>query len=51
MESDKAGILEITAENFFKLKDTLYEKGGKKDFLIIESIMRRSYLNKKATRI
>jgi len=43
--------MELTPTKFIRLKELLYEIGLKKEFLMIESILRRNYLNKKGIRL
>ena len=49
-ESDKAGVLEVTADEFIRIKELMYESGLKKDFLMLESTLRRNFFNKKNLR-
>ena len=49
-ESEKAGVIEITTDEFVRLKELFYEAGLKKDFLMIESVLRRNYISKKNLR-
>lgn len=51
VESEKAGILELTTASLMTLKEILYECGFKKDFLMIETILRRNFVIKKNLRI
>jgi hypothetical protein len=46
-DSEVAGTLELSAGRFMNLKEILYENGYKKDFLMIESMLRRNYVLKK----
>lgn len=48
--SEKAGVLEITTENFLRVKEFMYESGLKRDFLMLESTMRRNLIIKKNLR-
>jgi hypothetical protein len=49
-DSEQAGVLEISTEGFLMIKELMYESGLKKDFLMLESTMRRNYINKKNIR-
>jgi hypothetical protein len=49
-ETEVAGTLEIGTGTFMNLKEILYENGFKKDFLTIESMLRRNYVLKKNLR-
>ena len=50
VESDKAGVLELTTSAFMILKEIMYECGHKKDFLMLETILRRNFILKKNMR-
>jgi hypothetical protein len=51
VEGSIAYLIEITADKFFKIKELLYEIGLKKDFLMLESILRRNFMQKKSLRL
>lgn len=49
-ESDKVGVLEVTAHQFGRVKGILYEAGLKTDFLTLEAILRKNATLKKNLR-
>jgi hypothetical protein len=51
VESQNALLIEVTIDSFMKIKELLYEIGLKKDFLMIESILRRNFVLKKNSRL
>ena len=46
-DSEVSGTLELSTTRFMNLKEILYENGFKKDFLMIESVLKRNYVLKK----
>jgi hypothetical protein len=51
VESPKALLIEITLTDFLKVKEIMYEMGLKKDYLMLESLMRRNFTIKKNLRV
>ena len=51
VESLESYLFELSPENFIKIKEMLYEMGLKKDFLMIESTLRRNFMLKKNFRL
>ncbi|CDW73008.1 UNKNOWN [Stylonychia lemnae] len=49
--SEIAIICEITVEQFLNIKGLIYELGNKKDYLYLETLLKRNYMNKKNLRI
>lgn len=49
-ESEKVSVIELSTEAFMNVKEMFYDAGLKKDFLMIETVMRRNYTNKKSLR-
>ena len=50
-DGDQAVVLQISTLSFMNLKEDFYESGLKKDFLMIESTMRRNFVLKKNMRL
>jgi RecB family endonuclease NucS len=50
-ESDKVVLLEIGTEVFLHLKEFFYQCSFRKDFLMLETTMRRSFIIKKNMRL
>jgi hypothetical protein len=51
VESENALLIELSTLEFQRVKEVIYELGLKKDFLMLESIMRRNFVNKKNNRL
>jgi hypothetical protein len=49
-ESESVSVLELSTDAFMRVKELFYESGLKKDFLMLETTMRRVFVIKKNLR-